>query len=388
MHEKLAHLTVSQVKELMKRYYSNADEKISSLIQEYKINIQPSRLYTLFPNIVCKETCERCGSQLEMLPLSKTAMNSRYQQQEKKCPECGHTLNDQICDCTMCKTKREKIKYEKERQEREHRISLRKQIQKMYRKKAEDLIKFEDIGFLEKVYLGAICRGFLSEDLTTILPIEPSLLSPDGRISAEIVNTLIDQRILVVDPMSDIEDFVQDENFPKTYYTFKVRYSINLKLPPDKVELIKQIIYPKELKDEDKETAYTLWKTIAIEECIQYLIYQLEQVRFEFTPGDKTYTMFEELLEHYSVSQIYGIIWRKVSDAARFYQEGGITKNHAANTVIGGCLSFGERARINNWDITKYSRIKELPQTLISQFLFNQVLHIGEMGFDMSPTLP
>lgn len=94
------------------------------------------------------------------------------------------------------------------------------------------------------------------------------------------------------------------------------------------------------------------------------------------------------MLEHYSVSQIYGIIWRKVSDATRLYQEGGITKKHAANTVIGGCLSFGERARINNWDLRKYSRIKELPQTVISELFFNQVLHIGEMGFDMSPTLP
>ncbi|HHX61503.1 MAG TPA: hypothetical protein GX707_12465 [Epulopiscium sp.] len=372
----------------MRQYYSNTGEKVSSLIQKYKIDIQPSKLYTLFPNIACKETCEWCGSQLELLALSKTAMTSRDQQYKKRCPGCSHTLNDKMCECDMCKTQREKIKYEKERQEREHGIFLRKQIQKVYRREAEGLIKFEDIGFLEKVYLGAIARGFLSEDLNTILPIEPSVLSPDGRISADIVNKLTHQRILVVDPVSDIEDFVQDENFPKTYYIFKVKYGINLHLPPDKGEFIKQIMYPSALKEEDKETAYILWKTIAIEECIQYLIYQLEQVRFEFAPGDKTYAIFEELLAHYSVSQIFGIIWRKVSDAARFYQEGGITKKHAANTVIGGCLSFGERARINNWDITQYSRIKELPQTLISQFFFNQVLHIGEMGFHMPPTRP
>ena len=97
--------------------------------------------------------------------------------------------------------------------------------------------------------------------------------------------------------------------------------------------------------------------------------------------------MFDIILNDFSVSQIYGIIWRAVADASKLYLEKGISKKHAANSVIGACERYAERAKINGWDLTQYNRIKDLPQSVLSLFYFNRVLGIGEMGFRVPPTI-
>ena len=134
------------------------------------------------------------------------------------------------------------------------------------------------------------------------------------------------------------------------------------------------------------DSALLLWRKIAVGECLEYLNYQLHRVGFDFTPGEKTYKIFEILLNDFSVSQIYGIIWKAVADASKLYLERSITKKHAANSVIGGCERLGARAKVNGWNMTEYSRIKDLPQSELSAFFFNRVLGIGDMGFKVPPT--
>lgn len=97
--------------------------------------------------------------------------------------------------------------------------------------------------------------------------------------------------------------------------------------------------------------------------------------------------LFEIILNDFSVSQIYGIIWCSVADASKLYLEKGISKKHAANSVIGACERYAERAKINGWDLTQYNRIKDIPQSTLSLFYFNRVLRIGDMGFRVPPTI-
>ena len=67
--------------------------------------------------------------------------------------------------------------------------------------------------------------------------------------------------------------------------------------------------------------------------------------------------------------------------------EKGISKQHAANTAIGVCQRYAERAKLNGWDLAQYNRIKDIPQSVLSTFYFNRVLGIGEMGFRVPPTI-
>ncbi|MGR5880031.1 hypothetical protein ACT7DO_19065 [Bacillus pacificus] len=91
--------------------------------------------------------------------------------------------------------------------------------------------------------------------------------------------------------------------------------------------------------------------------------------------------MFEHLLEHFSVSQIYGIIYRAVANSTQRYQAGEVTRIHAQNSVITSCEGHGQRAIAQGWKLSYYSRIKDLPESYISQVLYTSVMQIAELGF-------
>jgi hypothetical protein len=97
------------------------------------------------------------------------------------------------------------------------------------------------------------------------------------------------------------------------------------------------------MNEEDKNEALIIWKEIALNECLEYFKYQMDKVKFDFNPGEKTSTVFKDLLEHFSVAQIYGIIYKAIANAIRYYQETNIARKQAANSVIGNCQRYGEK---------------------------------------------
>ena len=377
MEKNLNHLTAEEVNTLMHRYY--AGETVSKLIEEYHISARPAELYKLFPPEVCQNhSCEYCHEFLVRDRPSKTWKNNCKYEWDLYCPVCGHKPFQKNCKCKNCVEKEQLLK-----------IDQLKRIQEVYSRERTP-VNFYKLSFQNKVFLGALCRALLKENLYEIKPYAEAniVLAPTIAFEHKIYSNLIHSEVISVSPNSQLEAFVTDsEDFPNTFYTFKASYYLNLIFPPDKHELFAEISNPNYYSPEYAEEALELWKEIAVAECIEYLQYQLKKVNFDFTPGDKTYTTFETILENFSVSQIYGIIWRSVADASKLYLERGITRKHAANSIIGACERYAERAKICGWDLSQYNRIKDLPESALSQFYFNKVLGIGEMGFRVPPTI-
>lgn len=385
IHEKLRHLTILQIKSLMNKYYNGV--KASDIIKEYNIDTTSSKLYTLFPPIICEDIiCPVCNEPMYKERDSK----SSYSWNKKKpfCAICGHT-DEIICKCNYCIAEREKVR--KLNEERKVRIlqEKREKIKKVY-----DLnivpVNYSELNFREKVFLGALLRTSLSEDMEVILPLNDAEreLAPTIGYIKEILSYLIGRGVVSVDSNSSIDAFLdsneeKDIEFPNVYYITMVKYRINIVGDEDIKNILSKIINPKSFSDADKEDALNIWKEIALEECIEYFEYQMKSVRFDFNIGEKTIAIFKDLLENFSVSQIYGIIYKSVANATKYYQESSVSKKQAANSVIGGCQRYAERAMINNWELAKYSRIKELPQSMISEFFFDRVIGVGSLGFNM-----
>ena len=391
IHEKLRHLTMLQIESLMNKYYNGI--KASDIIKEYNIDTTSSKLYTLFPPIICEDIiCPVCNEPMYKERDSK----SSYSWNKKKpfCAICGHT-DEIICKCNYCIAEREKVR--KLNEERMVRIlqEKREKIKKVY-----DLnivpVNYSELNFREKVFLGALLRTSLSEDMEVILPLNDAEreLAPTIGYIKEILSYLIGRGVVSVDSNSSIDAFLdsneeKDIEFPNVYYITMVKYRINIVGDEDIKNILSKIINPKSFSDADKEDALNIWKEIALEECIEYfeyLEYQMKSVRFDFNIGEKTIAIFKDLLENFSVSQIYGIIYKSVANATKYYQESSVSKKQAANSVIGGCQRYAERAMINNWELAKYSRIKELPQSMISEFFFDRVIGVGSLGFNMPPS--
>ena len=388
IHEKLRHLTMLQIESLMNKYYNGV--KASDIIKEYNIDTTSSKLYTLFPPIICEDIiCPVCNEPMYKERDSK----SSYSWNKKKpfCAICGHT-DEIICKCNYCIAEREKVR--KLNEERKVRIlqEKREKIKKVY-----DLnivpVNYSELNFREKVFLGALLRTSLSEDMEVILPLNDAEreLAPTIGYIKEILSYLIGRGVVSVDSNSSIDAFLdsneeKDIEFPNVYYITMVKYRINIVGDEDIKNILSKIINPKSFSDADKEDALNIWKEIALEECIEYFEYQMKSVRFDFNIGEKTIAIFKDLLENFSVSQIYGIIYKSVANATKYYQESSVSKKQAANSVIGGCQRYAERAMINNWELAKYSRIKELPQSMISEFFFDRVKGVGSLGFNMPPS--
>lgn len=377
-----------QIESLMNKYYNGV--KASDIIKEYNIDTTSSKLYTLFPPIICEDIiCPVCNEPMYKERDSK----SSYSWNKKKpfCAICGHT-DEIICKCNYCIAEREKVR--KLNEERKVRIlqEKREKIKKVY-----DLnivpVNYSELNFREKVFLGALLRTSLSEDMEVILPLNDAEreLAPTIGYIKEILSYLIGRGVISVDSNSSIDAFLdsneeKDIEFPNVYYITMVKYRINIVGDEDIKNILSKIINPKSFSDADKEDALNIWKEIALEECIEYFEYQMKSVRFDFNIGEKTIAIFKDLLENFSVSQIYGIIYKSVANATKYYQESSVSKKQAANSVIGGCQRYAERAMINNWELAKYSRIKELPQSMISEFFFDRVIGVGSLGFNMPPS--
>lgn len=377
---RLSHLNKKQISELLKRYYNG--EKNETLVEDYELNISSPQLVRIFPSIIYHhKLCPYCNSPMESKRPSKSC--SRYNL-DIKCPRCKHIDNNEYCQCNGCIFLREE-KRKVEIIEKRNLIKLSYSIENL------KSIIFEELSPYEKLCLATIVRGGLDENMEKIIPIEnfERSLAPLAEYSFRMIKLMTDKNILYPHPNSAIEAFKNDENFPNTYYIYKVFYHINVvsnKLSRE--ELLDKILNIKrEDLGADTDVLYNIWIEIALEECKVYLVYSMGKVNFNFNIGEKTISVFKDLLEHFSVAQIYGIIYKSISNATRFYQESKTTKKHAANSVISNCQRFGERAVANSWDIVKYNKVSELPQSLISETFFNRILNIAEKGFNEKPSI-
>lgn len=366
-------LSPGELKSLLNDYENNV--AIKKIISDYNLSVSPSKFSKSLPPVEFKNIiCPYCNISMVAQRKSRSSYSKEYFRSDLYCPKCLHR-NVNSCGCSNCKEKLRELQAKK-----------RILIKETYCSTNRSYLAIDTITYEHKVYLGAICRMLLDENMTFVSSYErktvPNELTPNIEWTVEIYKELYKANILSVHPDSALDAFIDDDSFPRIFDVLKVSYFVNVS-EKDLVTILNGEFG--EIDDYNVENGLKLWKRIALNECIQYLMYQLNKIHFNFSAGDKTISTFESILENYSVSQIYGIIWRAVADAAKKYQEGNITKKQAANTTIGACQRYAERAALNSWKLTEYSRIKDLPESELATFLYNKILKIGELGFTCVP---
>lgn len=381
LDERLKHLNKDEIIELINQYYSGESSK--KLIEKYNINISISKLYTLFPPIVHEDIiCPYCNITMITKRVPKSALKERN---KPYCPICYHSYSED-CKCNKCETerstKRQKILDEK--------IRLIHETYDVCNVKA---INFEDISFIDKVYLGALLRVGLTEDLNKVKPMEENYykLCPTQKFRDNIIEKLMMKNVLKIHPESPVEAFDEfGKCFPNKFYMNKVYFYLNISSTTSKAfnEIVDMLINPKIDYNDHKLECYELWKEIALDECKEYLLYSMNKVGLTpFNIGDKTISMLNDLLENFSVSQIYSIIYNAINEALRYYHTNNVYKKQSANYVIGKCQRIAERRLANSWETYKYKRNFDCPQSLLSDFIYNRVMKIGDDGFNLKPQI-
>jgi hypothetical protein len=167
---------------------------------------------------------------------------------------------------------------------------------------------------------------------------------------------------------------------------FTVSFGLNVKPSDgDHAKMIDSLINPVQLNGNNSEEILALWKKIAFNECIEYLLVKMDESGFNFKPGKKTYSVFEKLLTHFSTSQVYGIIWSSIKSSKAFQEKKKITIQHAANSVITNCDIYGNKAIVENRELKPFNRENKIPQSALSKHFYDKIMGIGDKGFYQIP---
>lgn len=332
--------------------------------------------------------CSRChlpnftfSSRSDYLEQRRAQIRSQQGTQDNHCP---------ACTAELLQIQRE-VQANKEAQEERLRQSILDEL-----KDKAIVTSLDKLSLLEAVFLAAYGRAGLTENQRVLMSLDyvseqKIRLAPDVSIEIDFVKQLYHKHILQIHSFNKTDIFSKvtsqnDWSFSTTKTNWFFPRSDNApdqpsSLFPDLEQAFIRSNWPAHWHEE----VFPAWKQMALWECLEYLDFTLAEHRLEINPGEKTLEMFAHLLERYSVSQIYSFIWRASKDAAAFYMRERVTKTHAANTVVGTIQRMAERAEAEGWEVKGYRRDFRLPQSLMSEVLYNAVMKIGSEGFETKP---
>lgn len=369
MGNKLSHLSKDDISKLILEYYNGVN--VNSLILKYKVDVSNNRLYKTFPKIETGDMCIHCDSKLVSVYNSRSCL-SRF---DISCPNCGHH-NSGYCPCDNCnkeRVKQEELKLQGIRDKLIPQLNADKDMQ-----------PYNSLNTKDRVLLGAFLRGGISEDLTHIKSLNEltEKLSPTHDMDLTVVRYLIKRGLISVSAKSSFDCFsnVTDNSF--TYDLTKVKWDLNvIDFLISKGKMIDNLMNPS--VEFDNGELQELWTLLNTEEVVSYLKYSIKNVfNIDYKIGAKTNTIVNDLINRFSISEIYGFIYRSTNNALRFYTENNVNKSHAANTIIGNIQKFAERVEANNWEVNKFSRDSRCPESVLSSFMYGRVLKIGDAGFN------
>lgn len=378
----LDHLDEAQIWDLITSYYNN--HNVNDLLQKFEINIRANSLYKLFPPQTTDTNCIYCNTPMFAFYPSKSRYNGKLD--NIRCKNCEHTLEEQ-CRCRNCT---EIIKREKQ-------IRIQRKLDEMqilFDPNKHQRINVANLDYQEKVYIGALLREGVDEELKAIKAISQFKIpySPSSKFTDEILKVISkDKRLITIHPDSNPDSIVEidlEEEFCR-YYPFEVMWQLNLvSAAKTNNELNISLMNPKSFTRQTIEPALELWQRIALHESLEYLSYSTQiSFKTEYKVGPKTIETFKDLLENYSVSKTYAIIYQAINNALRFKADRKVPTKHALNIIPNNCRNYAERAMSNNWQLKDYHRPKDLPQSCTSKFLYNRILKVGDAGFYSTPKM-
>jgi hypothetical protein len=381
----IKHLSQPQLEELMVEYYDGKCT-VKSLLVKFKIKGHSSQLVSYFPPLILGEECEYCRKPL----LKNRSPRTGSSTSQPYCPTCNHKVGRFYCGCGNCQKRNAEQKQQQAEQNKRKMEEKKQTIIMTYDPNLFQRVEEQHLTLFQRLSLAALLRLGLNEEGKVINPPIGYLkkLTPQPEFSRELLLALTKPKIIIPDINSRIDAFEDGDDFPNNYFISYVSYFLNLAPEDgDTASMFQRLLMPDPaLYNNQKVFCFEVWKAIAISEVLEYLNYSIEKIGFELNPGEKTMAILSSLLEDYSVSQLYSIIYRSIANTAKFYQENKITRKHAGNMVVTHIQRYGERAKAEGWEIKGFSRNYNLPQTAISEIFFNRILNIGSLGFEVPPT--
>lgn len=375
-HPKLAHLSDSQIDNLIARYY--AGETIVDLLGEFKIDCNPHHLFKLFPPIIHSSlACPCCGAAMMSPRVSKSA----YFEKAMRCSQCRHEDSTR-CKCDHCRNRRELVSGKVSRKVLNAKNGSSGQNENL-------IVEPAKLTLEQAVALLALmrCRGVADVDgmvapAAWAMAVVP--FAPKGHYGHTLVQKLGQAKLLSVLNSAVPDNFSVFEYEPRIETPFPIFWSISCSARANLIQAIEQCAaqgkWPRHWSDQLPDLAYVL----AFAECKEFYDYCAKQRGLPPSAHRSTSVMLNNLLQDHSVAQCYRMIYAGAKAAADFLVRTSCAPQHAANYMIGACQRWLDRARAENWVVTPFNRNHELPRSMISFVLYEDFLKSGDDGFNLA----
>lgn len=384
-HAALTNLSNDKIFELLQRYYAEETESLLKVEFDIKYDGELSMLFPIYEI----SNCRMCRSKnwISLYTREDVKKYGSYAPSDSLiyCKKCGHVESIECqCDALDCIAERKmKIDEEKER------VFQWEKIQKICLPEYQDIKMDSELTLEERLYLGLFIKACQNNkndllDLEHVWKDQPP--TPTYSLFMYIVDYLIKRNLIVPSIESPKETFYFTEVGEVEFVENLAIYWVNVKQEREGYEeFVVNLIYPKyTLFYTDKDFCFEIWKRIGIAESVNYMEQRFKRLKFEFIPGKREYQLFTYLIDHYSIKQIFYIIHRITERKAGEYLEGDIEKEGYQNQVIQYCENFSKNAVRKNWDITYYQR--NTPESHMTSMVFNDVLGIGDLAYEVVPT--
>lgn len=392
----------------LKEYYYS-EESVDSIFNKYEIKETPSRLKYVLPPLVTEFLCPYCVTPMYETAPSRTELKARSKIGNSDfgdifCKDCEHKETKQYygkyyCDCKSC-TNEQQLTQNLE-------IQLQKEkFEKILQSQQENVITLLDIdNVVLKTYLLSLVLYLCDDNLSisTINSFSKSKFFPTIEFGQSFISTLRNISLIGFDDVEsnlkhihfleseDNEDNEDELEESKLYYNY-APYDIQFRFLIDNIHefsLPEIVSFCEDFPhgEQNRELALDLWREIAKSELLEYLYNLFEKYKFnQDAIGDSIKEKMELILEDFSVSEGYAIIYNAVNGAAS-YKQTGVSFRQAINSIGPSIVTNINKRKSGEWNTNSYKRNYELPQTPIAATFFDNILKIGEKGFTHKPTL-
>lgn len=247
-----------------------------------------------------------------------------------------------------------------------------------------------NVSLYDAVCLASLIELGANEELTYIKAIrtfeEP--LTPSGTYDFEVVKNLVDKKILIPQSGSSEDDFAgeaesAEEDLRDDLEDLCLRWPADHKGGTSLSQASAELEYrfrTKNWPEAWKEQVVPVWKTIILQEALDYLHGFMEEQHFDFDQYEAAGPVLQKTLETFSLGHTFNIIWTSVKSAANA-REWKADRRQGAKTVLDKIKKRTKEVIADRRNMRIFERPPRYPQSRTSKVFFIRVLQIGEGYF-------
>jgi len=363
----IAHFDLNQIEQLIDDYYINK-KTTPELISKFKINSAPRDLSSIFPFVEEKVSCNTCNSYMvrkfQSRTLYKEMLSSLF------CKNCQQSIEakkikQRSYECQVIQKENIRLLIG---------LCLNKSLNKPMLK--PNLTSLTDCLYFTALFMGSedydetnniICK---INDCHHLVPIDDSILFLH----------LVKKGIISLDKSTPSSAYEFHNGKVTNINLFKAHWKVHLDssaltlmLHP---EIALQLLDKKSLENEIK----SMWKNIAVEECLEYFLMLSSEMGYPVTginARKKIRKIVSKFLDKHSSSTCFQAIWDVCQFDSEYHEETGVYNRDFA--TINSFTLFQFESRIEYYQSCKtkivgFIRQYKFPRSHLNHLFFNHFL--------------